>query len=179
MTFSMNSVLIVIFSLLAGPLWGLQFCCFSSHKLAFQFEFQAPKLCVRRDVERATYPVSLLTVNWLDGSSITSHSLPLKSTAAYCLNYHTTPTYLPTPYKHLESYAVLSQSAGEQQHSLRGDHPGRWLLSRIQTAEILQRVSEHTLTHPIRHGARVPLPRDEELSGYLWDIWEVDQARPY
>jgi hypothetical protein len=55
----------------------------------------------------------------------------------------------------------------------------RWLLSRIQTAEILQRVSEHTLTHPIRHGARVPVPRDEELSGYLWDIWEVDQARPY
>ena len=55
----------------------------------------------------------------------------------------------------------------------------RWLLSRIQTAEILQRVSEQILTHPIRHGARVPMPRDEELTGYLWDILEVDQARPY
>lgn len=55
----------------------------------------------------------------------------------------------------------------------------RWLLSRIQAAEILQRVIEHTLTHPVRHGARVPVPRDDELTGYLWDILEVDQARPY
>ena len=55
----------------------------------------------------------------------------------------------------------------------------RWLLSRIQRTEILERVAEHTLAHPVRHGARVPLPGDDELSGYLWDILEVDQARPY
>jgi hypothetical protein len=34
----------------------------------------------------------------------------------------------------------------------------RWLVPRIEREDVLARVSEHTLVHPIRHGARVPLP---------------------
>jgi hypothetical protein len=55
----------------------------------------------------------------------------------------------------------------------------RWLSPRILRPEILEAVNGHALTHPIKHGARVSIPRDEDLSGYLWDILEVDQARPY
>ena len=35
----------------------------------------------------------------------------------------------------------------------------RWLLPRIQRDDVLDRLARHTLVHPIRHGARVPLPR--------------------
>ena len=35
----------------------------------------------------------------------------------------------------------------------------RWLLPRIQPDDVLDRLARHTLVHPIRHGARVPLPR--------------------
>lgn len=38
----------------------------------------------------------------------------------------------------------------------------RWLLPRIQSDEILERVALHTVELPIQHGARVPLPRSAE-----------------
>lgn len=38
----------------------------------------------------------------------------------------------------------------------------RWLLPRIQSDEILERVALHTVERPIQHGARVPLPRSAE-----------------
>ncbi len=44
---------------------------------------------------------------------------------------------------------------------------------------MLQEVAQHTLTHPIRHGAKIPLPGEDEESGYLWDVLEVEQAHPY
>jgi hypothetical protein len=34
----------------------------------------------------------------------------------------------------------------------------RWLLGRIQKVDILARVASHHFVHPVRHGARVPLP---------------------
>ena len=37
----------------------------------------------------------------------------------------------------------------------------RWLARRIQHDEVLARVAEHTLVHPIRHGARVPLVSED------------------
>ena len=55
----------------------------------------------------------------------------------------------------------------------------RWLSSRITNPEMLKKVGQHTLAHPIRHGARVPLPREDHETGYLWDVLEVDQAHPY
>lgn len=38
----------------------------------------------------------------------------------------------------------------------------RWLLPRIQSDEILERVALHTVERPIQHGARVPLPGPTE-----------------
>jgi hypothetical protein len=38
----------------------------------------------------------------------------------------------------------------------------RWLVHRLEKPEVLERVGRHTLVHPIRHGARVPLPPDPE-----------------
>lgn len=75
---------------------------------------------------------------------------------------------------------IVPQSEGRDRTMMLANYwRQRWLLSRIQNPEILQKVSFHTLTHPIRHGARVPLPRDDELTGYLWDIMELDQVSPY
>ena len=37
----------------------------------------------------------------------------------------------------------------------------RWLLRRIESDEVLDAVEQHTLTSPIRHGARVQLPDEE------------------
>ena len=37
----------------------------------------------------------------------------------------------------------------------------RWLRSRIENDSVLDEVARHTLIHPIRHGARVVLPKDE------------------
>jgi len=38
----------------------------------------------------------------------------------------------------------------------------RWLSSRINTPGVLDAVAAHTLSYPVRHGARVPLPSDPE-----------------
>lgn len=38
----------------------------------------------------------------------------------------------------------------------------RWLLPRIQSDEVLERVALHTVERPIQHGARVPLPGPTE-----------------
>jgi hypothetical protein len=38
----------------------------------------------------------------------------------------------------------------------------RWLVPRIAKADALARVAGHNFVHPIRHGARVPLPNDDE-----------------
>jgi hypothetical protein len=37
----------------------------------------------------------------------------------------------------------------------------RWLLRRIEKSEVLERVEKHNLVHPIRHGARVEIPKTE------------------
>ncbi len=38
----------------------------------------------------------------------------------------------------------------------------RWLLPRITRNDVLDRLARHTLVHPTRHGARVPLPDLEQ-----------------
>jgi len=55
----------------------------------------------------------------------------------------------------------------------------RWLSPRISRPGILETVAQHGLAYPIRHGARVPLPREDTESGYLWDVLELEQAHPY
>jgi hypothetical protein len=75
---------------------------------------------------------------------------------------------------------IVPQTNGDERTKMLAEYwCKRWLSSRIHTPTILQKVGEHTLTHPIRHGARVPLMLDDDQTGYLWDILEVEQARPY
>jgi hypothetical protein len=38
----------------------------------------------------------------------------------------------------------------------------RWLLPRVSKEGILERVAEHNFVHPIRHGARVRVPSEDE-----------------
>jgi hypothetical protein len=45
----------------------------------------------------------------------------------------------------------------------------RWRLPRIQRDDVLDRLARHTLVHPIRHGARVPLPRQEVDQSLLFE----------
>jgi Druantia protein DruA len=46
----------------------------------------------------------------------------------------------------------------------------RWLASRIKTEGIIDKVAEHTLTRPIRHGARVP---SANIAYETSDLWQV------
>jgi hypothetical protein len=39
---------------------------------------------------------------------------------------------------------------------------GRWLLRRVESDSVLERLERHDLSYPIRHGARVTMPPDEE-----------------
>ena len=45
----------------------------------------------------------------------------------------------------------------------------RWLVKRIESDEILSRVEQHTLVRPVRHGARVVLPRIDDGDPGLFD----------
>ena len=45
----------------------------------------------------------------------------------------------------------------------------RWLSKRVMNDEILARLDEHSLVRPIRHGARVPLPRTSPEQGSFFD----------
>ena len=45
----------------------------------------------------------------------------------------------------------------------------RWLSKRIMKDEVLARLEEHTLVRPVRHGARVVLPRVADGQGSLFD----------
>jgi hypothetical protein len=46
----------------------------------------------------------------------------------------------------------------------------RWLMLRIVKDDVLKRIAAHNLVHPIKHGARVDLHREEGyLPGFKWD----------
>jgi hypothetical protein len=45
----------------------------------------------------------------------------------------------------------------------------RWASKRVERADVLERMAAHTLVHPIRHGARVQLPRMDVDQGLLFD----------
>jgi hypothetical protein len=46
---------------------------------------------------------------------------------------------------------------------------GRWCVPRLQRAdEVLPRIAAHNLIHPIRHGARVPMPVEDPEQGRLF-----------
>ena len=45
----------------------------------------------------------------------------------------------------------------------------RWVAKRIERDDVLERMAMQTLVHPIRHGARVQLPRMDVDQGLLWE----------
>jgi hypothetical protein len=48
----------------------------------------------------------------------------------------------------------------------------RWVATRVQRPDVLDRVAANTLVHPIRHGARVNLPRTDPEQPLLFDAWD-------
>jgi Domain of unknown function (DUF4338) len=76
-------------------------------------------------------------------------------------------------FKKRPSYFV-PQTKPHQRTKLIADYwLRRWLSSRINTPGVFERVAEHTLTHPIRHGARVPMTHQDFETGFLWDVQEL------
>jgi hypothetical protein len=47
----------------------------------------------------------------------------------------------------------------------------RWVEKRIVREDVLNRISEHSLVHPIRHGGRVELPRADIEQELLFECW--------
>lgn len=47
----------------------------------------------------------------------------------------------------------------------------RWLVGRLRRDDVFARMAQHTLVHPIRHGARVVLPRLDPDQPVLFDEW--------
>jgi len=48
----------------------------------------------------------------------------------------------------------------------------RWVLPRIRRQDVLERVARHNFVRPIRHGARVLLPRSDIEQQLLFDAWD-------
>jgi hypothetical protein len=61
-------------------------------------------------------------------------------------------------------YIIPLKNAGRGTNLLVRYWRDRWLSKRVESAEVLQKVSEHTLSYPIRHGAQVLLPEEDEKS---------------
>jgi hypothetical protein len=58
-------------------------------------------------------------------------------------------------------YLIPSDHPERGTSLLSGFWVRRWLAKRIENLEIIQRVKEHSLAYPIRHGAKVQLPSEE------------------
>lgn len=59
---------------------------------------------------------------------------------------------------------LIPQSKPKLRTELIGRHwIRRWLLNRINNAEVLEQVSAHSLSYPITHGAKVPLVKEDEV----------------
>ena len=67
-------------------------------------------------------------------------------------------------------YLIPQTNAKAKTASLAEYWRARWLASRIKTEGIIDKVAEHTLTRPIRHGARVPSPNIVYETSDLWQV---------
>lgn len=66
-----------------------------------------------------------------------------------------------------QPHYILPQTAAHKRTGLLAQFwIRRWLAKRIEDPSILQRVAEHSLAYPVRHGAQVRLP-DQEMPGML------------
>ncbi len=82
-----------------------------------------------------------------------------RNVRAYLLGMDKSPKYILSLRKPGQRTAMIAHWWAE-----------RWLMSRIVKDEVLERVAVHNLVHPINHGARVDLQREEGyLRGVKWD----------
>ena len=58
-------------------------------------------------------------------------------------------------------YYLPRQNGIETSKAISSWWLNRWVSKRITRPEILEKISRHTLVHPIQHGARVELPKTE------------------
>jgi hypothetical protein len=69
---------------------------------------------------------------------------------------------------------LIPQNDAKEKTALLAEHwRTRWLASRINTEGIIDKVEEHTLARPIKHGARVPSANIVYETG---DLWQVSKA---
>jgi hypothetical protein len=54
----------------------------------------------------------------------------------------------------------------------------RWLMQRIERAEVIEDVARHSLTYPVRHGARVRLPSRADEWHAQTDLFPEDDPEP-
>jgi hypothetical protein len=47
----------------------------------------------------------------------------------------------------------------------------RWVRRRIEREDVLERMAQHSLVHPIRHGARIMLPQTDLEQPELFEDW--------
>jgi len=69
-------------------------------------------------------------------------------------------------------YIIPQERAKEKTAAIAAYWKARWLLNRIRNEEVMQRVTAHTLTYPITHGARVPTIKNEEQL----DLFEITKT---
>lgn len=111
---------------------------------------------IRTALELAGFPPDLVITH---GSSRDMYGVRLASnTTEYLLGRATTPNYF------LKHDNVEGVTRAIVEHWMT-----RWLAPRLLRKETIDRMSAHTLVQPIKHGARVVLPRrDEEESLFLF-----------
>jgi hypothetical protein len=76
-----------------------------------------------------------------------------------------------TGFDKLPSYLIPQRNVEQHSAEIADYWRRRWLSPRITRTGILDAVTQHNLSYPIRHGAVVPLPsngHDPELSGSEW-----------
>ncbi len=67
-------------------------------------------------------------------------------------------------------YLLPQRNAGAVTQEIIRYWRQRWLLPRIQRDDVLERVAGHNFVHPMRHGARVPLPRADIEQAVLFEV---------
>lgn len=65
-------------------------------------------------------------------------------------------------------YVIPQTKPGERTSRLAGFWRRRWLSQRINDPSVLSDISEHTLSYPVTHGARVVVPIEEGEPETLW-----------
>jgi hypothetical protein len=83
---------------------------------------------------------------------------------------HNVHEYLLSMEKH-PRYILSQKNAALMTEQMCNWWMKRWVVGRIQRDDVLDRMARQTLVHPIRHGARVVLPRTDLEQPELFEDW--------